>query len=32
MFAKMESKILGENLISKFPKGHVEANEEDKLN
>ena len=32
MFAKMESKIVGENLISKFPKGHVEANEEDKLN
>ena len=32
MFAKLESKILGENLISKFPKGHVEANEEDKFN
>lgn len=32
MFAKLESKILGENLISKFPKGHVEANEKDKFN
>lgn len=32
MFAKLESKILGENLISKFPKGHVEANEEGKFN
>lgn len=32
MFAKLESKILGENLISKFPKGHIEANEEDKFN
>lgn len=32
MFAKLESKILEENLISKFPKGHVEANEEDKFN
>lgn len=32
MFAKLESKILGENLISKFPKGHVKANEEGKFN
>lgn len=32
VFAKLESKILGENLISKFPKGCVEANEEDKFN
>lgn len=32
MFAKLKSKILGENLISKFPKGHVEANEKDKFN
>lgn len=32
MFAKLESEILGENLISEFPKGHVEANEEDKFN
>lgn len=32
MFAKLESKILGENLISKFPKGHGEANEKEKFN
>lgn len=32
VFAKLESKILGENLIFKFTKGHVEANEEDKFN
>lgn len=32
IFAKLESKILGENLISKFLKGRVEANEKDKFN
>lgn len=32
VFAKLESKILGENLISSFAKGHVEANGEDKFN
>lgn len=32
MFDKLESKIFWENLISKSPKGHIQANEEDKFN
>lgn len=32
VFDKLESKIIGANLISKFPKGHIEANEEDTFN